>query len=246
MNLALFHTGSTTYSWCSASSLPARPVLRASSAMAARRDIDGGELQFIALLGTCGLRQASASPGRSSRARSPGGRRHARFAVHAHPGSTASSRRDLPIPVGFGALEPPCRLFVARRVWFAYDRASLARQNAYGLLNAMLTATFMRTGMEVSLWGHNCRSGTRHSHVGERLLRWCRSRQPANHGMTLLPGRRAEVRVRGAARNPAALPNKQGARCDRQKVAVPSARSSCSLALAMLAGEGRASRRLHR
>jgi iron complex outermembrane receptor protein len=40
-------------------------------------------------------------------------------------------------------------------VAYTYDPDSLARQCAYGLLNAMISIRFARTDLELSLWGRN-------------------------------------------------------------------------------------------
>jgi len=71
------------------------------------------------------------------------------------PESTASIAADLPIAMGFWALNIHADYLWRDDVWFAYDRESPARQPANGLLNAMITANFVETGLQVSLWGRN-------------------------------------------------------------------------------------------
>jgi iron complex outermembrane receptor protein len=71
------------------------------------------------------------------------------------PESTASIAADLPIAFAFGAINLHADYGWRDDVPFAYDRASLARQEACGLLNAMLSTSFDRTDLELSLWARN-------------------------------------------------------------------------------------------
>jgi iron complex outermembrane receptor protein len=71
------------------------------------------------------------------------------------PRTTAALAMDWPVPWRAGLLR-----FHADYAWrddisFLYDPNSLAQQEAYGLLNAVISADFKRSDMEVSLWGRN-------------------------------------------------------------------------------------------
>lgn len=69
--------------------------------------------------------------------------------------STASIAADLPVALGFGKINVHADYAWRDDVPFAYDAASPARQDAYGLLNAMLSASFNETALELSLWARN-------------------------------------------------------------------------------------------
>ena len=71
------------------------------------------------------------------------------------PESTVSIAADLPIAMEFGALSFHVDYLWRDDVWYAYDRASPAHQSGNGLLNAMITAKFVETSLQVSLWGRN-------------------------------------------------------------------------------------------
>lgn len=71
------------------------------------------------------------------------------------PRTTAALALDWPVAWRFGSLR-----FHADYAWrddisFWYDPNSLARQESYGLLNAMFSARFARGDFEASLWGRN-------------------------------------------------------------------------------------------
>ena len=118
--------------------------------------IQGGELEVSALLSPL---EISAAVGLTD----------ARYtdidpaATDIHPGSnflmtprvTAAMAVDWPVAWHAGLLR-----FHADYAWrddisFWYDPSTLARQESYGLLNAMVAARFARSHLEVSLWGRN-------------------------------------------------------------------------------------------
>jgi iron complex outermembrane receptor protein len=71
------------------------------------------------------------------------------------PETTVSIAADLPIAIASGALDLHLDYSWRDDVPFAYDASSLARQEAYGLLNAMIVARFDGTDFELQLWGRN-------------------------------------------------------------------------------------------
>lgn len=118
--------------------------------------IDGGELEVTALLG--GLRLAAAL-----------GITDAKYTnleplveevtldsnfLHT-PEATLFVAADRPITVGFGEINLHADYSWREDTPFAYDRQSLARQDEYGLFNAMITARFDRRNLELTLWARN-------------------------------------------------------------------------------------------
>jgi iron complex outermembrane receptor protein len=71
------------------------------------------------------------------------------------PDWTAALVADLPIATRFGEVNIHGDYSRRDDVAFTYDPDSLARQDAYGLLNAMLSMRFARANLELSLWGRN-------------------------------------------------------------------------------------------
>lgn len=74
--------------------------------------------------------------------------------VHA-PETTVSLAADLPIRTAFGGIDLHADYSWRDEEWFDYSTETLARQGAYGLLNAMVVARFDAVGLELSLWGRN-------------------------------------------------------------------------------------------
>ncbi len=71
------------------------------------------------------------------------------------PDWNASLVADLPFEAGAWEFNVHADYAWRDDVPFGYDRASLARQQAYGLLNAMFSARFVPADLELSLWGRN-------------------------------------------------------------------------------------------
>jgi iron complex outermembrane receptor protein len=71
------------------------------------------------------------------------------------PNTTLSMAADLPVELGFGQVDLHVDYAWKDDVSFVYDKVSPARQEAYGLWNAMIKTSFVATGVEVSLWGRN-------------------------------------------------------------------------------------------
>jgi len=71
------------------------------------------------------------------------------------PERTASIAVDVPLAVRFGELNFHADYSWRDDIAFDYDPTSEARQEAYGLVNAMLSAGFDRAGLELSLWARN-------------------------------------------------------------------------------------------
>jgi iron complex outermembrane receptor protein len=118
--------------------------------------IDGGELEITALLGNLRLAAGLGITRPRFTRLDPGVDGVTLDSDFLNtPESTASLAADLPLAVAFGAINLHADYGWRDDVPFAYDPASLARQQAYGLLNAMLSASFERTNLEVSLWGRN-------------------------------------------------------------------------------------------
>lgn len=156
INLALFHTQFEDIQLLQHETLPGQVLSPRFIRNGGEAHIDGGELEAVASLSA--LRLAAGV-----------GVTHAHFTkldpavvgvtldstFMFTPENTASIAADLPIAIGFGAVSIHADYSWRDEVSFTYDRASPARQKAYGLLNAMLTASFDRTGLQVSLWGRN-------------------------------------------------------------------------------------------
>jgi iron complex outermembrane receptor protein len=118
--------------------------------------IEGGELEIAALvssleisaaLGVTDARYTEVDPGATDIR--PG----SNFLMT--PRTTAAMALDWPLHWGGSLLR-----FHADYAWrddisFWYDPGSLARQESYGLLNAMVSAQFPGGDIEVSLWGRN-------------------------------------------------------------------------------------------
>lgn len=118
--------------------------------------IDGGELEVTALLGPLRLATALGVTHPKFTRLDPNVENVTLDSAFLHtPESTVSIAADLPIAVAFGSLALHADYAWRDAVPFAYDRASPARQDAYGLLNMMISATWPETGLEVSLWGRN-------------------------------------------------------------------------------------------
>jgi iron complex outermembrane receptor protein len=71
------------------------------------------------------------------------------------PAATAALAADWPIPTAFGSLDMHLDYAWRDDVPFAYDPQSIARQEAYGLLNARIKARLAQTGLDLSLWVRN-------------------------------------------------------------------------------------------
>ena len=71
------------------------------------------------------------------------------------PETTLSLAADLPIRTAFGGIDLHADYGWRDDEAFAYDPDSLARQDAYGLLNAMIAARFDGSDVELRLWARN-------------------------------------------------------------------------------------------
>lgn len=71
------------------------------------------------------------------------------------PRATGSLAADLPIAVSWGAVELHGDYSWRDDVAFSYDPSSMARQRAYGLLNAGISTRLADTDLEIRLWGRN-------------------------------------------------------------------------------------------
>jgi iron complex outermembrane receptor protein len=71
------------------------------------------------------------------------------------PETTFSFAADLPMRTAFGELDLHADFSWREDQTFAYWRRTLARQDSYGLLNAMLIARFDDTDFELQLWAKN-------------------------------------------------------------------------------------------
>jgi iron complex outermembrane receptor protein len=71
------------------------------------------------------------------------------------PDTTFFIAADRPIRIGFGEINLHADYSWRDDTPFAYDRQSPARQEAYGLLNVMITAQFAGRNLEFTLWGRN-------------------------------------------------------------------------------------------
>ena len=71
------------------------------------------------------------------------------------PDTTASLAIDVPFAFGFAEVHLHADYSWRDDVAFAYNPSSPARQEAYGLFNAMLTARLNRADFEVRFWGRN-------------------------------------------------------------------------------------------
>ncbi|HLF09571.1 MAG TPA: TonB-dependent receptor [Gammaproteobacteria bacterium] len=155
INLALFHTYFENIQLLQRESVLGVPTPRFIRNGGEAR-IDGGELEITALLGA--LRLAAALGVTRPRftkldPRVDGVTLDSDF-LHT-PESTVSIAADLPVAVEFGAMNLHADYSWRDDVPFAYDPHSLARQDAYGLLNAMLSASFDQTAVVLSLWARN-------------------------------------------------------------------------------------------
>jgi iron complex outermembrane recepter protein len=156
VNLALFHTQFDNIQLVQRESLISQAGAPRFISNGGKAGIDGGELELVALLGSLRLTGGLGVTHAQFTELDPrveGVTLDSKFMLT--PGTTASIAADLPIAMGFGALHLHADYSWRDDVWFGYDRASPARQEANGLLNAMLTANFVQTGLQVSLWGRN-------------------------------------------------------------------------------------------
>ena len=118
--------------------------------------IDGGELEVTALLGTL---QVGAAIGIVQPAFTKLDPRVEEITLHSRflhtPDQTASLVVDQPVAVGWGEINLHGDYSWRDDVSFSYDPHSPARQDAYGLLNVMLSARLDRASLELSLWARN-------------------------------------------------------------------------------------------
>jgi iron complex outermembrane receptor protein len=118
--------------------------------------IQGGELEITALLGPMRVATTLGITDGEYTKLAPG-------TVEVKPGSnflntpdtTASLALDVPIAFGFADLDLHADYSWRDEVAFAYDPSSPARQEAYGLLNAMVMARFRQLDLELRLWARN-------------------------------------------------------------------------------------------
>lgn len=137
-------------------SIPGEPLTVRLTQNGGEARIDGGELEAVALLGRLKLAGAL-------------GISHARY-THLNPlvvgvtldsnflqtpKTTASLAADFPVTIGSGEVNLHADYSWRDDIPFAYDRQSLARQEAYGLLNATITARFDGSNLELGLWARN-------------------------------------------------------------------------------------------
>ncbi len=118
--------------------------------------IDGGELEVTTLLGTVRVSGALGITNPQYTKLNPrvfDVTLDSRFLQT--PNTTASIAVDVPFWIGFGEVNLHADYSWRDDVMFRYDPRSLARQDAYGLLNAMLTAQFDQTRFEFALWARN-------------------------------------------------------------------------------------------
>jgi iron complex outermembrane receptor protein len=71
------------------------------------------------------------------------------------PDATAALAADWSQPTGFGAVDWHIDYAWRDDVPFAYDRNSIARQEAYGLWNARVQVRFEKAGLDLGLWVRN-------------------------------------------------------------------------------------------
>ncbi len=121
-----------------------------------RAHIDGGELEISALLsdlrlaGTLGITDAKYT---HIDPRVVDVTVDSKFLQT--PDATASVAADLPIVVGSREINLHADYSWRDDVAFQYDPRSLAHQDAYGLLNAMISVQFDPSNIELRLWGRN-------------------------------------------------------------------------------------------
>jgi iron complex outermembrane receptor protein len=118
--------------------------------------IDGGELEVTALLGSFRLAGALGITDAKYTKLDPlvdGVTPDSNFLQT--PDATFFISADRPIRVGFGEINLHADYSWRDDTAFAYDRQSLARQDAYGLFNAMITARFDKRNFELALWARN-------------------------------------------------------------------------------------------
>jgi iron complex outermembrane receptor protein len=118
--------------------------------------IDGGELEVTALLGSLRLAAALGITDAKYTRLDPlvdGVTLDSNFLQT--PDTTFFIAADRPIGVRFGEINLHADYSWREDIPFAYDRQSLARQDAYGLFNAMITARFDRRNLELTLWARN-------------------------------------------------------------------------------------------
>jgi iron complex outermembrane receptor protein len=118
--------------------------------------IDGGELEMTALLGPLRLAGHYGTTRPTFTKLDPrvdGISLDSRFPQT--PDWTTSLAADLPFATGLGEVNVHGDYSWRDDVAYTYDPDSLARQCAYGLLNAMISIRFARTDLELSLWGRN-------------------------------------------------------------------------------------------
>jgi iron complex outermembrane receptor protein len=133
------------------SPLPIRYIVNGGEAR-----IDGGELEVTAVLGPSYLSGAlGLIDSRYTRLdpKVEGVTLNSEFLQT--PNATLSLAADLPVELGFGGVDLHVDYAWKDDVSFAYDKVSPARQEAYGLWNAMIKTRFVTTGVEVSLWARN-------------------------------------------------------------------------------------------
>jgi len=117
--------------------------------------IDGGELEVTALLGNLRLAGALGIADAKYTRLDPlvdGVTLDSNFLQT--PDATFFMAADRPIMVGFGEINLHADCSCRDSTPFAYDPQSLARQDAYGLFNLMITAQFRRN-LELTLWVRN-------------------------------------------------------------------------------------------
>lgn len=135
--------------------LPNGVVLVAMTQNAVEARIEGGELEVEALLGplrlwgTLGITDGEyTSIGREALDITPDS------PLLYTPQTTLSFGVDLPIQAAFGEIDLHADYAWREDQTFAYWE-TLARQDGYGLLNAMLVVRFAGTAFELQLWGKN-------------------------------------------------------------------------------------------
>ena len=118
--------------------------------------IDGGELELTALVGSLRLAAALGVTDAKYTNLDPLVEAVTLDSNFLHtPDATLFVAADRPLRVGFGEINLHADYSWREDMPFAYDRQSLARQDEYGLLNAMITARFDSRNLELTLWAKN-------------------------------------------------------------------------------------------
>lgn len=137
-------------------SLPGALLSAALTQNAGKARMEGGELEVLALLGSLRLAGTlGVTDGRYTKLDPRVLAVTLDSSLLGTPQTTASICADLPFAARFGGVNLHVDYSWRDDEPFSYDPQSLARQQAYGLLNAMVTAQVDRANLELSLWARN-------------------------------------------------------------------------------------------